>query len=1040
MFLWLCVAAAQDLRAARCTASEYWNSLELECAACAGMALDVATASVLVADYASVDSNGNALDCRCPVGYVASSELREDYCSSNCGTLVCEACAETSYGDNSGCAACGNTTLGVDETGDCGCPDGQVLVETDFGTALTAKHCAECTAGRFVALEDGYVAGAYYEGNRYLCQACPDSRMNFTDGTCVCGAGYATVGEPSVGAQSCVRSEALVEYSASVRFDAVQDKAKESKRSSVTIESAVFAHYLANASALCSTFDGSGENEAACQTLANLCVLTNYDMRSSACALYEELRADRAARNAFGAVEDLPWLFYDINGEDVRGDTAIDMSMTLRASDESGEHVLDLRLATFTLNGTLLGFERLSTQMYYGEMSAPDTHKGGGPWRSTTWQRFGYSFRDHFRVDLSKLAERRLEDQRLYELFVVDVKSQQWYPVPVQNNRFTTETGDLVNRNEKTSDEDDDRFARRFTLFDVASGVPLNDEDPTLIRYLVKIKFHCEARASKPSRIHVPYLELDYDERRLDAVQNDKDMREARVVFRVEYWMDSSHLWAAVDALFFTTLAASVVAWIYARRIWQVKTYGTASGLQDGLTRHYAWRCLLLYARIFVAFFFPVVFLVASYVFVFFKLQETVFILLPRDDGGDGNDLAYYPFYTVLVTMWVAQTISVLQLVYDQCANDVFFLDWESPRATDDDAPQVSVWRTLFIANEWNELQTERRASLTLTLLGLGLVLLGFGFEHHATPQPHLDDRDPGHHNMVLRFANTTWWFVIFTLAQLAWKHAIYERYVAEPKAQAFVDMCTMAKIAVFVLDHEYHGWYIHGDSPYPHADDTMAELKRHLGNEANSESVGRGLDPRLPDLQTFRLWLTPAFRAAWDQIRAADDPQQEHRQLPQRDLHTAPTILDTLLAHRAQSSSAVDPRALDLLGAFLRTFFLHGYKQKFNLDWLLRLPSLAETLACQPPPLADLAGPVVLEPDRQALGAGWTHVIFLGHESDLLLHEILTFACADLWFRNAALSMLLTFLLHHAVRLLRAIAGEQNIAERASIDRRFLL
>lgn len=45
------------------------------------------------------------------------------------------------------------------------------------------------------------------------------------------------------------------------------------------------------------------------------------------------------------------------------------------------------------------------------------------------------------------------------------------------------------------------------------------------------------------------------------------------------------------------------------------------------------------------------------------------------------------------------------------CSVDVFFLDWEKPRRVlakgggKEEAAPVSCWRTLLVANEWNELQ-----------------------------------------------------------------------------------------------------------------------------------------------------------------------------------------------------------------------------------------------------------------------------------------------------------------------------------------------
>ena len=52
-----------------------------------------------------------------------------------------------------------------------------------------------------------------------------------------------------------------------------------------------------------------------------------------------------------------------------------------------------------------------------------------------------------------------------------------------------------------------------------------------------------------------------------------------------------------------------------------------------------------------------------------------------------------------------------------QCNIDIFFVDWDRPRWADmpsekgvgkKDHPKISCWRTLFVANEWNELQVRQ--------------------------------------------------------------------------------------------------------------------------------------------------------------------------------------------------------------------------------------------------------------------------------------------------------------------------------------------
>ena len=92
--------------------------------------------------------------------------------------------------------------------------------------------------------------------------------------------------------------------------------------------------------------------------------------------------------------------------------------------------------------------------------------------------------------------------------------------------------------------------------------------------------------------------------------------------------------------------------------------------------------------------------------------------------------------------------VHFVYLMWHQCTVDIFFMDWErpkgvliSPNATTTQNPDtsdtadtkdgvatsvptrvpVSIWRTYFVANEWNEIQSQRKINHSLLLV---LVLL----------------------------------------------------------------------------------------------------------------------------------------------------------------------------------------------------------------------------------------------------------------------------------------------------------------------------
>ncbi|CAG14067.1 unnamed protein product, partial [Tetraodon nigroviridis] len=67
-----------------------------------------------------------------------------------------------------------------------------------------------------------------------------------------------------------------------------------------------------------------------------------------------------------------------------------------------------------------------------------------------------------------------------------------------------------------------------------------------------------------------------------------------------------------------------------------------------------------------------------------------------------------------------------------QVSVDLFFIDWERPRCSGGfwkempgpstaepkaNSPPVSIWRTYFVVNEWNKLQTIRQISPTFQIM-----------------------------------------------------------------------------------------------------------------------------------------------------------------------------------------------------------------------------------------------------------------------------------------------------------------------------------
>ena len=70
--------------------------------------------------------------------------------------------------------------------------------------------------------------------------------------------------------------------------------------------------------------------------------------------------------------------------------------------------------------------------------------------------------------------------------------------------------------------------------------------------------------------------------------------------------------------------------------------------------------------------------------------------------------------------LFAAKCLHIVDIVLTQTRHDLFFIDWEQPRAASDakgdeeanGAMPVSAWRTIFVANEWVKLQVRSTALL----------------------------------------------------------------------------------------------------------------------------------------------------------------------------------------------------------------------------------------------------------------------------------------------------------------------------------------
>jgi len=1027
----------------QCFTNQYYDIASLTCQYC-----NHTGGYDLIPDSSITDMYGNMLSCICRDGYMEIENDCSQDTSGTCQGITCVSClssGNTSYSDDTSCVPCGATTGGL-EDGECTCPE--VLLETDAaGNKLPSKQCGDCPAGKGVISVSQKVAGVWLEANPYACQSCPDEHMSMAItgdvASCSCASGYTKVGQTVIGSQSCLLTSLASPFVSSTT-QASQVTYSIGTRTSTTIQ-----HYYAKAATGC-TYYGSPENNFDCQVLANLCVLHLYDSDALPCSTFASITAGRD-ENILNGIPNwgygMPWLYYSDSGNPCK-DKSVQMKMNLDSLH------LQYVVAKYAMNGTFIGYEDVETLFSYCPRAAPASDRGGGTSSSTQWQIFGSTEYLSFKCDLFMLLD---QEQFFYDLYLLDSKTGGLVPVPV---RVTNLKQDGSSPNSLRVDGEvcasGEVHVRRFMLFDIVSGLtdasfqtPLSDGSyaPVVVRYADTIFLDVQIREDDPEQIYVPVLTIQYKDASTSGWESRRSEAYTETHFDARYSMNTDDFFSILDGFFIAGIVLFVLLFLLRYFNWRTRNTRPLAAVAvqgqgtNGLTLSVLMDVSAIAMHCWVQVFFPMTLLVCQYWFVFFKIQDTVAVMLPpmEDIYSSGSD--YNVFVSMLHLLFFFQLGYVAHMVYRQANADIFFIDWEPSKSkAKDGTGGVSVWRTILVANEWNEMQSIRRTDVRFSLLFIGFFLIGLGLENNATQQPDLDNLQDGRHNIILRFANTTWWWFVVSSAQLLWRFIIYERYISEPKEQIFVDMCTIAKVSLIVMDEPYHGFYLHCRSPHQYADGSMSELVSMLHKEEVGLTVDRSLEGAPPDVQSFEVFVTAEWRRRYDKICSTLVPPDtgDLCGLLSNAASTAASRRGQGRGSLGQNRATPTDRVIKAWGEL--NAFLQGFiENNFNVPDLRRkvkLPTYLEKLMRVPPDLTAPGQPCVFYPDEYF---SYSSVLFLGRELDLLLLNVLSYAMFDLWFNSTATSILLCYLLDLLICKLRDDIGQNVIARKTLVDERFL-
>ncbi|MGH0147221.1 UNVERIFIED_CONTAM: hypothetical protein FKN15_051391 [Acipenser sinensis] len=564
--------------------------------------------------------------------------------------------------------------------------------------------------------------------------------------------------------------------------------------------------------------------------------------------------------------------------------------------------------------------------------------------------RFGTTYRQSCQIPLSKILT-DFPEPVFYDIYM-DFSSgngqKSLWAVPVRNLNLQY-NGQFVNQGDNLNNW---YLTRRIFLVDTLSGRENTlASQPKVIRVATKIAISIQLEPNtQKGAIKTPLMTVSYT----DILVSDPDTQSVSVSFSVEYEMNQSEAQIQTDTVL---------------------------------------KFLLFYAGDLANVFFVVTVGTGLYWLIFFKAQQFVTVLLPLH-------VQEKRFVTYVGCAFTLKAVQFLHKIISQLSIDIFFIDWERPRGKvlktaegngdikSAPAP-VSIWRTYFVANEWNELQTVRKINPVFQIVAVLFFLEVVGFSNLALMDPSSNlSRDPQSYqapwNLILRYGVATSMWLVIGFLQIIFFTVFYERFV-EDKIRQFVDLCSMSNISVLLFSNRCFGYYIHGRSVHGHADTNMEEMNLNLKREAENLCGQRGLLPNT-DIQTFQVSITNKMRLQYDRIR---EPLSRR---------TGPSRLLDSSANPFEQST----KAYHTMNKFLGSFIDHAHRE---MDYIVKDKLLMERVL----------GMEFMEPMEKSLfynddSHSFSDVLYYGNEATLLIFDTLFFCIVDIGTQDFVLAAVLTY------------------------------
>ena len=675
---------------------------------------------------------------------------------------------------------------------------------------------------------------------------------------------------------------------------------------------------------------------------------------------------------------------------------------------------LTFKVAVHNLYGRFLGFRDLSEQVQRCKQSMVIRD---------SWLNFG--------TPLVSACKLRLDDfpydhqagmggVLFFDPYLVDVDesgTESFYPVPVLNNDYEHTDGVFINV-EHAKAPGKQLFSRRFFMFDNVSTISTLETISTKARVATAVNLNVRMRAKADGGIYPPVITIDYATVDVPAPDAPTQAEFVDFVFAASYSSQLNGYEMRLEACMVIFIALSITLTYN-----EIRAARERNG-ESAVDETYIFPVVLGLVSAFATSIFVILVVTGVFFLLFSKTQSSgnSFILPPQN-----NEVALFEIMVAVGSCM--KLLHVVGLLVQQSTHDVFFIDWEHPRsaarrrnrkdATDPDrgteVSEISAWRRLFVANEWNELQTMMQIPTHGLLMAVLLFLYAADARALANPSPTAMGVDyvegiQYQDSKILRFAVAAVLFLPIGVAMWIFNRAVYSRLVVDTMGM-FEDLCAMSNISVMVLTHKCHGYYIHGQSVHEFADVSLHNLREQIWKESTDRTARRGM-VESSDHQTFQIHVPQTLRDQWDKLLDLVDKDQ---------------------SAAAGMPSDETARTYAKLNSFFTTFIRKGYGDQ--LSWVIKKQKYQDVFMSLTPRI--VRNRAIFYEDNLRL---YTQSLLWGQTGTLLINLFMMFAFVDWFTQNWVYATIVTYFVDQFVVRLKSELASNNLSRKALVDKAFLL